>query len=94
MVWCRSRSRGGGGSRRSTYSSSYSSSIKFILLWGGRDLDQNGRLPRRAVLRYDVPVFGVAGDRRWVRAVLVSPATDADSRSSNPVMTVVLDENP
>ena len=32
--------------------------LPFILWRGGRGLDQHGRLPCCAVLRYDVPTFG------------------------------------
>jgi len=44
--------RGVGGLSHSTSCSSPT----FFLLCGGRSLDQHGRLPRRAVLRYDVPI--------------------------------------
>ena len=68
------RERGRGGL---SYSTSCSSST-FIPLWGGQGLDQHGRLPCCAVVRYNVPVFrvGVAGDRRDVLAVLVKPVAD------------------
>ena len=67
-----------GGGRGLSYFTSYFSSSMFGLLWGGRDLDQHGGLPRCTVLRYDVPFYGfcVAGDRQWVRAVLVKSVAD------------------
>ena len=49
----------GGGVSDSTFlflldeRETFNSNSTFILLWGGRGLDQNGRLPCRAVLRYE-----------------------------------------